>query len=265
MVHETSAEDVLRHFCRSPRTRDIFEAWKSDERRRLVIPVVLGHRVRTVYRLRREDVIDVCRRTEHALGRVARRDGEAVHPIVDWHPDFAFTHMFHVCMEHLGALPTYQDFRNFSEGVSLGRDMLSNPARAKIHEAVAAGVPEALARAAMRWRVGNAYYSFLREVYTIMELRIRGVDLQMHPLADALFRVDCWTDRTAVSLRVGNSKFRKGVTQGRKTPAARILADLWPPVEFADIELRPASEFGSVHLPTHAKLDATAATLLGRP
>lgn len=114
----------------------------------------------------------------------------------------------------------------------------------------------------MRWRVGNAYYSFLREVYTIVELRSRGVDLQVHPLADALFRVDCWTDRTAVSLRVGNPKFRAGATQGRKPPAVRILADLQPPVEFADIELRPASEFGSVHLPAREQLDAMAARLL---
>ncbi|WP_329464987.1 hypothetical protein [Streptomyces sp. NBC_01431] len=158
-------------------------------------------------------------------------------------------------------MPTYQEFRQFCKNDHLGRAMLADPARAKVREAVMAGASDALARAAMRWRVGNAYYSFLREVYTVVELRFRGVELQVHPLADALFRVDCWTENTAVSLHVENAKYRNGPSQGRKIPTGRLLADLQPPIDFKDIALKPASVFGSVHLPVSAQLDDTAAAL----
>lgn len=219
-------------------TRSTYEAWKGDERRRLVAPVVLGHRVRVIYQLGRGDVADVCKRTEHALGDVRRRDAEAVGSIVNSHPDFAFTHMFHVCMENLGVLLTYQDFRRFSESDTIGRKRLWIPAWATLTIA-------SYARSARSWNCGA-----------------KGVELQVHPVADDLFRVDFSSGRTAVSLRVGNPKFRMGSTRGRKVPASWVLADLWPPVEFADIELRPAFKFGSVHLPLGEELDAAAATLL---
>ncbi|MEW2087103.1 hypothetical protein [Streptomyces sp. NPDC005283] len=259
---ETSAHDVLGHFCTSGRTQSAYAAWERDPRRREVVPIVLGHRTRLIYELRPDDVTSVCHRTEHALGEVKRSDGEAVPEIVDWHPDFAFTHMFHLCMERTGQLPTYQAFRQFAEGDRLGKLMLGLPARNRVSELSERGVPEARSRAAMRWRVGNAYYSFLREVYTIVELREMGVDLRMHPLADALFRVDGWVGRTALSLRVANKKFREGAHHGRKTQTEQLLADVLPPVQFEAIELSPATKFGRVHLPSRAHLDRAAESLL---
>lgn len=261
---ETLAQDVLQQFCTSRGTQRIFQRWREDPRRTLVAPVVLGHRVSKLYELDADDVTEVCERTEHALGNVQRGDGEAVRAIVDWHPDFAFTHMFHVCMERRASLPTYEEFREFTDGDQLGWQMLGTPSRRKVHEVIDSGVPDSLARAAMRWRVGNAYYSFLREVYTVVELRGRGVDLRVHPLADALFRVDSWVGRKALSLRVGNKKFREGEQFGRKTPAEEILADILPPLQFESIELRPATVFGRVHLPSSGHLDTAAATLLSR-
>ncbi|MFF4187711.1 hypothetical protein ACFYZ9_31415 [Streptomyces sp. NPDC001691] len=260
---ETTADDVLLQFCRSPRTHNEYRQWEQDSRRREVVPVVRGHVVRVVYEATSADVERICRRTEHALGEVRRKDGEAVRSIVDWHPDFAFTQMFHICMERLGAPPTYQDFRNFAENDRLGNCMISTPARAKVSEVIRSGVPESLAKDAMRWRIGNAYYSFLREIYSVVELRKRGVPLQMHPLADALFRVDAWTRQVALSLRVKNEKFREG-QRGRKRPAADLLADLRPPIEFTDVELQPAAVYGRVHLPTQEQLDETAVALLSR-
>lgn len=261
---ETSAEDVLDQFCTSASTSRLFAGWKKDPRRRHVVPVLMNHRARTVYRLTMAAVRSVCRNTEHALGNVKRADGEAVAAIVDWHPDFAFTHMFHICMERNGQLPRYEEFRNFTKYDDLGRFMLHQPSLAKVREVAASSVPGWLARAAMRWRVGNAYYSFLREIYTIVGLRELGVDIRVHPLADALFRADGWTDSTVLSLRVGNRKFKQGADEGRKIPAERWLADLQPPVNFEAIELRPATEFGRVHLPSEAQLRETAARLLAR-
>ncbi|NEW74715.1 hypothetical protein [Streptomyces rhizosphaericus] len=260
---KTTSDDVLQRFRVSPHTREIYANWVKDPRRVEVAPVVMAHRAQLIYGLSTADVEAVCRRTEHALGHVRRLDGESVAPIVDWHPDFAFTHVFHVCMERMRHLPAYQDFRSYAYNDSLGLRMLGDPARAKVREVSGTGVPEKLARDAMRWRVGNAYYSFLREVYTVVQLRSMGLDLRVHPLADALFRVDAWVDSKVVSLRVGNKKFRQGDASGRKMPPERLLADVQPPFEFATLELPPATEFGSVHLPSLDHLSEAAARLSG--
>ncbi|MFE6332687.1 hypothetical protein ACFVOK_05635 [Streptomyces sp. NPDC057798] len=261
---ETTAEDVLGLFCTSAATRQRFDEWRTDVRRASVVPVVMAHRTRVLYGVGDADVRRVCRDTEHALGDVRRQDGESVPAIVDWHPDFAFTHTFHLCVERMGIVPTYQQFREFAlEDVDGGR-MLGNPARELIRRLVQEGCPEQQARAAMRWRIGNAYYGFLREIYTLVQLRLRGVDLRVHPLADALFRVDAWAGRRALSLRVGNSKFRKGVHAGRKTRTEDLLSDVLPPLQFDTIELEAATRFGVVHLPADVHLDHAAAQLIGR-
>ncbi|WP_369216372.1 hypothetical protein [Streptomyces flavofungini] len=259
---ETTATDVVDLFCASRGTRERLEEWKRDPRRRQVAPAVLAHTTRVLYRLTEGDVRAVCQRTEHALGQVRREVGESVPEIVDWHPDFAFTHVFHICVERLGALPTYQQFREFAFSDEKGAVMLGEPAKLIVRSLVAErGVDEGRARSAMRWRVGNAYYGFLREVYTLVQLRCRGVHLQVHPLADALFRVDAWTGRRALSLRVANRKFRQGMNAGRKTPAEQLLADVQPPLRFETIELAAATTFGQVHVPTAKELDRAAVRL----
>ncbi|MFF1696626.1 hypothetical protein ACFVXC_23955 [Streptomyces sp. NPDC058257] len=258
---ETTADDVLALFCTSAGTKERFLRWKRDPRRAAVTPAVMAHRTRVLYRSTEDDVQVVCQSTEHALGEVRRSVGESVQEIVDWHPDFAFTHTFHICIEGIGAIPTYQQFREFALDDAAGQEMLGHPARAMIRSLVDDGHPEWRARAAMRWRVGNAYYGFLREAYTLVQLRQRGIDLRVHPLADALFRVDAWVGRRALSLRVGNKKFRQGTSVGRKTPAEQLLADVEPPLEFDTIELAAATEFGAVHIPTALHLDHAAARL----
>lgn len=262
-MKETTAGDVLNLFCASAGTRKQFEAWKADRRREEVAPAVLAHRTRVLYRLTESDVQNVCRSTEHALGEVKRAVGESVGQIVDWHPDFAFTHTFHICVERLGAVPTYQQFREFALHDTDGQKMLGDPSKEVISRLVDRGCPEERARAAMRWRIGNAYYGFLREVYTLVQLRLRGIDLSVHPLADALFRVDGWTGRCALSLRVGNTRFRRGANAGRKIQPEALLADLRPPLHFATIELAAATRFGQVHIPTAERLDQVADHIKG--
>lgn len=104
----------------------------------------------------------------------------------------------------------------------------------------------------MRWRVGNYYYSFLREIHVISVLRQRGIDVRFHPLADALFRVDAWSGHTALSLYVGNKEFKRGDEEGRKWRTEEILDGAGPLFSFETIELKPADKFDIVYL---AKLD----------
>lgn len=130
----------------------------------------------------------------------------------------------------------------------MGRERLWQPAQRDIEDAIRTGVPDQLARDAMLWRIGNSYYSFLRELFVIAALRERGVDLRCHPLADALFRVDCWFDRNVISLYIGNATYRDGVA-GRKLDPRVLLGDAQPPFRFREIRVGTPRRFGVVHLP----------------
>ena len=109
----------------------------------------------------------------------------------------------------------------------------------------------------MRWRIGVAYYSFAREVYTIAVLRAGGLDFRAHPLADALFRVDAWTGRTVLSLYIRNPRFRDGA-RGRKPRTADILAGAQPPFRYEELRLAAGHVFGCVHLPEAGQISAVA-------
>lgn len=110
----------------------------------------------------------------------------------------------------------------------------------------------------MRWRIGNAYYSFLREIYTIVELRHRGLDLRAPPLTDAVFRVDAWMRDTVLHLYIRDDRFRDGEA-GRKPHGDALLGGSG--FRIVPIKLRTPIRYGRVHLPSPHDLDATAARL----
>lgn len=218
----------------------------------------MAHTTRALYRITRSEVSAVCTRTEHALGRVRRSVAESVGPIVDWRPDFAITHVLHYALEERGRLFNWQQFQAFCRDDVRAERMLWSPARSEIRKAVAHGAPPFAARAAMRWRIGNAYYSFLREICTIIELRHRGLDLRAHPLADAVFRVDAWMRDTVLHLYIRNDRFRDGEA-GRKPRGDALLGGSG--FRIVPIKLRTPTRYGRVDLPSPHDLDATAARL----
>ncbi len=175
---------------------------------------------------------------------------------------FAFIHTLHYALERNRALPTYQQFREMNRTDSFLGGALLGPARRAVAEAVGEGVPEYKARDAMRWRVGNAYYSFLREVYVIVVLRDLGVDVRYHVLADALYAVDCWCADIVVSMFIGNARF-KDRTSGRKPRPQQIFRRADPPLRFVDVELPVTPQFGVVHLPSRETVRAVADRIRG--
>jgi hypothetical protein len=195
-----------------------------------------------------DEVTQVVRTTENALGASSRRIGEAVKPIRDWNPNFAFTHVLHHVTALLGHLPTWQEFRDFASSDSDVRPMLWEPAMRANDAAVAAGYPTAEVRNAMQWRIGNAYYSFVREAFIVAQLNAVGLKPKFHPLVDALFRVDLWVDDVNINLFVGNQIYRDGFN-GRKVASSQILSDARPPFRNLDIQLPIQHTFGNVHLP----------------
>jgi hypothetical protein len=254
---QTTSDEVVATFAVTPRARELLGRWRSDPARPHVPKVVLRHRTKVLYDLEPAGIEAACAKSEHPLGDIRREAAVAVPPVVDWRPDFAFTHVMHLALERLGELPAFQDFAEFCAHDPLGRSALGDPAiqiRARARELGYA--PEAAAQA-VRWRIGLAYYSFVREVYTIAVLRRAGADVRAHPLADALFRADAWVGRTVLSVYIRNPRFRDGA-RGRKPRAASILAGAKPPFRHEELRLETRHEFGCVHLPDARQIRAMA-------
>jgi hypothetical protein len=181
--------------------------------------------------------------------------------IRDWTTPFAMTHVLHFVAERDGAIPTWQRFRQACQEPQFV-DMLWNPALSAVEHCVLKGyADQGLAREAVQWRIGNSYYSFLREQWVHAYLRRRGIPILQHPLADALYAVDGWFDDKVVSLFIGNQRFRTEFC-GRKHPPSDRLTGAQPPWSFIDIELRTQRTFGVVHLPRPALVDQRIASHL---
>lgn len=263
----TTADDVLDLFNVTPLAQEEYEQWSTGHRKDTVVPHVMAHRTRVLYEISPEDIErirDLRDEEEHALGEIKRREGEAIEPIVNWEPDYAFAHVLHYALESLGYVPTWQQFRRFCFEDSKAASMLWEPAQRLRNELSRQGLSRLETYKAMRWRVGNYYYSFLREIHVIAVLRRRGVDVRFHPLADALFRVDAWWGRTALSLYVRNPRFKQGASQGRKPRTEQILDAAWPAFSFETIELAPADKFGIVHLAKPAEISKVGDQLTRR-
>jgi hypothetical protein len=260
---ETTAREVIATFAVTPRARTLLERWRTDTARPQVPRVVLRHTARVLYRLEPPEIEKTCQATEHPLGDISKRVATAVRPVVDWRPDFAFTHVMHLAMEALGTVPTFGDFTRFCAEDAVGRAALGDPARRAAEDARRQGYPPGPVAQAIRWRIGLAYYSFVREMYTIAGLRAAGLDVRAHPLADALFRVDAWTGGTVLSLYIRNSAFRDGA-HGRKPRTRSILAGASPPFRYEELRLDTRHEFGCVHLPEADQVAALGRRLRGK-
>jgi len=256
MTQTTSAEVVVT-FAVTPRTRALFRRWKADPARPHVSRTVMRHTTRVLYDLAPADIEATCAASEHPLGGIRKEVAMAVRPVVDWRPDFAFTHVMHLALETLGRLPTFGDFVWFCAEDTVGRAALGDPARQIRERARREGYAPAHAEQVVRWRIGVSYYSFAREAYTIAVLRGAGLDVRAHPLADALFRVDAWTGRTVLVLYIGNPRFRDG-RRGRKPRTADILSGAQPPFRVEELRLAPGHAFGCVHLPEADQVSAVA-------
>jgi hypothetical protein len=248
-----TAAQVESHFVRSAHTRALVNRWVERHGDDGVVRAVREHHSRIVNTVSLAEVEEVCRNTDHALGRVSRKDAEGVRSIMDWTAPFAVSHVLHFVSEAVGAVPTYRQFRQTSAAPPF-RHMLWTPAAEAIRRCQRAGTPERIARAAMRWRIGNFYYSFLREQWVHAYLRSRGVTTRQHPLADALFAVDGWAGDRVISLYIGNRMYRTA-DSGRKHTPQDHLREARPPFTFISMELRAAHEFGRVHLPARNEVD----------
>jgi hypothetical protein len=257
-----TSDDVVACFATTGTARARLATWMADPVRAQVVPAVMGHVSRVVSSVSLEEVEEVCRSTDHALGDIDGSRARSVTYIRDWTTPFTMTHVLHFVAERNRAIPTWQRFRKACQEPEFV-DMLWNPARSAIGYCVRNGYADNdLAHDAMQWRIGNSYYSFLREQWVHAYLRRRAIPILQHPLADALFAVDGWFDDKVVSLFVGNEQYRAEL-HGRKHPPSDRLAGARPPWKFVDIELPVQRSHGHVHLPEPALVDQRITSRLG--
>jgi hypothetical protein len=252
---ETSFTETRDLFLSSPTAESEFHLWRRNPRRRVVVPVVEAHRTRILYDLTVADIEEVVHTTDHALGEVEWAEVKPIKKLVNWNPDFAFTHLFAYMIEHRHEVPTWQTFREFIWYDELGKS-IGDQARREIDAQIEQhGTPRRIANDAAHWRIGNAYYGLLRETYVIIHLRALGLDVRCHPLADALFHADAWYGRTVISIRVANENYTSG-EDGRKIRPDELLSDADPSFRFETLELDKATyaDRGRPHLPTRRQI-----------
>lgn len=266
MSVQISGGDVARLFGSTGKARSRLQRWKTLPGREYVADEVLGHVSSAIFDIEPEAIQQL--ETEHPLGDL-REDFDSTVPLIrDWRPDFAFSHLFHFCLEDLGRVFSWQEFRDDWSAMPSRRPWLWDPANAMQRRAAnflmeRKGFAEdralAAARAALQWRIGAFYYSFLREAYALSWLRRQGLPALSHPLADALFRADLWCSTAVVSIYIENPHYRSGI-QGRKHPAQHYLGDQCH-FDFVDLRMAKPGKFGTVALPTDEEMQICANTL----
>ena len=152
-------------------------------------------------------------RTGHAIGDIRNKEAGVIQTS-DFSSPWAFQYLLHGLLETLGRVPRFEDFDAYLRGPA--RERYYDRFTKKFgYERRSAGEIESLERG-FQYRVGNAYYSFLREVDLMTRLRAEhGLRIRYHVLADVQFRVDFWCGPVLVALWVRNPRYRDG-SGGRK-------------------------------------------------
>jgi hypothetical protein len=259
---ETTYQQTVAHFTRSRRAAAKLAWWRALPGKEPVARFAERLTSRAIYAVTPEDIERACEETRHALewpnGRGLRRSvAEGVPEVADWYPNFPLVHSLYFATESLGRPPLWDELIEMWRGEGPLREMLGLPARRAMNAAIAAGHSAADAEEAMWWRLGNAYYSTLRELYVLAVLRQAGLPAEYHVIADALFRADFWLGDIVISLFVANAQYRDGGGAGRKQLPRDILGDC-PDFTFVDMPRLTRREYGTVHLPSRAEIEQFA-------
>jgi hypothetical protein len=225
MNNSISYEDVIRelvHRAGTPASAAVQE-WRRRHGFQKVVAFVEAFEHSVLFQLRPGDITAVIGHTEHALGNVKKE--MKIRSIEDFHCPFALQHLFHRCIERIGHIPTWQEYWSWMErqAAPYWLDPLNVSLKATGHQYQ----PDQIT-AAIRWRLGNFYYSAVREIDLLVWLRARGLPVRYHVLADVLLRVDLWLRDFLVCAYVSNEVYRQG-SQGRKRSVSEFFHAAQPP------------------------------------
>ena len=224
--------------------------------------------------------------TAEDVALVAQRPGQDLNTIVgprareyarknllirDGHPDVSFTYLFHAALEEMGAVPTWVGWRKWlSNSGAPTVNQATIDLRERARSALGHWIGEAAvvyglepSRGAARWRIGLAYFSFLRELWVLGRLRESGMKILCHPYIDLAYRIDGWIIAprpTVLELYIVNSRFRN-VNSGRKDGARKYVHQ----AHLVEIGLDPLSprRVGDLFVPTEQELQSAINLIVG--
>ncbi|WP_315921218.1 hypothetical protein [Mesorhizobium sp. SP-1A] len=182
----------------------------------------LEHKV--LYRLEIVDIKNAIRQTTHALGTIDKSAAK-FDDIHNYSPPVPLVYIFHSILEKMGRVPVWNDIKRhlFGDFRSLCWVPFCNSR--KLNAELPVNQQDTRIMDAFLWRMGNAYYSWLREVDLLTYLRrTEKLDLKYHFLVDAEWRADFVAGRILLELYVKNREF-KDDDGGRKLTCARMNAD----------------------------------------
>ncbi|MEV7548481.1 hypothetical protein AB0N89_02530 [Amycolatopsis sp. NPDC089917] len=274
---ETTADEVRDTFLVTPQAKGVYLSWENNPKRIAhgVVSTMRDHVTKEIYNCTLDTFEWVKENHAHPLEGIKKKDIAHIDLASNWEPDFAFVHLFHLLMEDLGRPPLWSEFDKFAYETDVGLKMFGSERlerQKRIYELelkrLRAEHPtwkglehkaNALAKGSLDWRVGLAYYGFMREMYTAVALRERGLDVRVHPLADANFRADAWIGQSILSVFVINPKYKvedqqhaEKFQKGRK----KAVEELFPGnlFDFVELTMESAQEYGKFHFPTEASI-----------
>lgn len=173
----------------------------------------LEHRV--LYTLQNSDVRTAIERTTHALGNIDKSAAK-FDDIHNYSPPVPLIYIFHSILEKMGSVPIWNDIQRYLFGDF--RSLCWEPfcASRSLDASKPVKLHDQRILDAFQWRMGNAYYSWLREVELLTYLRrTHRFDLKYHFLVDAEWRADFIGGSILLELYVKNREF-KDDDSGRK-------------------------------------------------
>lgn len=215
-----------------------------------------GFEHRTLYGLTPALVEKAAKDTDHALGESRPNDGRV--ELKDFSPPYPFVYLFHFLLERFGRVFLWQDFVAFVKA-DPGLILLPFAKQYGLAEAEVFGDWEATASMrALQFRLGCAYYSFLREIYVMATLReVHGMDVRYHVLLDVEFKIDMLVEGVPLALYIGSKLYKDGNGGGRKVR----IEDRNPARRTLDLTIIERPVFGKAYLVGTARIAALAAEI----
>lgn len=235
-----------------------FADWesRSDLVQAGVVEFVKGFKHEVLFSITRDAFDDVVKNTKHPLGTI-KPDEENYKPgialVENLDTPWSFMQLFHKFVEEKKHLPTWQEFKKYLNGEA--KPYLVGPYMKKLHYSAANAEKRSDIRIGLLWRLGNAYYSALREIDIMISLRDAGLQMKYHLLVDALFAVDLWRGSDMVSVFIPNARYKEVGDGGRKPRPEEYLPDsIFRCRNFAIAKQRVFGKYWPVSATTVAKI-----------
>jgi len=262
-ITEVPFEDVRRELILGggATAAEIYSTWRRQRQTWTgyegIAPFVEATNHQFLYTVTEQMVDDVKRHStpsEHALGNLKKSEVVKV-GFEDVHIPWANEFLFHRYLEETRSLPKWPEWWKWlkSDGRRFYIDVVKQK---KGWDKLPSEQRDAL-RDAVQWRLGKAYYSAIREVELLTKLRSRfHLPVKYHVLADVLFKVDLWINKTIVSVYFENPEYR-AQNEGRKRRPEGILDSSF---SFREITV-PVQPFGKVWIIKDSDIAALAQRL----